>query len=56
MTLIKFIQTKIKAWFEIVYTELNYVNEWFIRNRLSINAGKTKYLYFHEQVHMIVFH
>ena len=39
----------IKVLFETVNKELHYVNEWFLANKLSINAGKTKYLFFHKQ-------
>ena len=39
----------IKVLFETVNKELHYVNEWFIVNKLSLNAGKTKYLFFHKQ-------
>ena len=39
----------IKVLFETVNKELRYVNEWFIANKLSLNAGKTKYLFFDEQ-------
>ena len=35
--------------FETVNKELHYVNEWFTANKLSLNAGKTKYLFFHKQ-------
>ena len=33
--------------FEIVNKDLHYVNEWFIAN--TLNARKTKYLFFHKQ-------
>ena len=36
----------IKVLFETVNKELHYVNEWFLANKLSHNAGKTKYLFF----------
>ena len=29
--------------------ELNEISEWFRANKLSINAGKTKYIFFHKQ-------
>ena len=48
MTLIFFILTKTKVLFETVNKELRYVNEWFLANKLSLNAGKTKYLFFHK--------
>ena len=35
--------------FETVNKELHYVDEWFIANELSLNAVKTKYLFFHKQ-------
>ena len=38
----------IKVLFETVSKELRYVNEWFLANKLSLNAGKTKYLFFHK--------
>ena len=38
----------IKILFETVNKELRYVNEWFLANKLSLNAGKTKYLFFHK--------
>ena len=48
MTLIFFILTKTKVLFETVNKELRYVNEWFLANKLSLKAGKTKYLFFHK--------
>ena len=39
----------IKTLFEIANLELQNVNEWFIANKLSLNAEKTKYLFFHKQ-------
>ena len=38
----------IKVLFETVNKELRYVNEWFLANKLSLNAGKTKYLFFNK--------
>ena len=32
--------------FKIANEELNEINEWFRANKLSINAGKTKYIFF----------
>ena len=46
MARIFFILTKTKVLFETVKKELRYVNEWFLANKLSLNAGKTKYLFF----------
>ena len=34
---------------KIANEELNEINEWFSANKLSINAGKTKCIFFHEQ-------
>ena len=39
----------IRVLFETVNKELHYVNKWFLANKLSLNAGKTKYLFFHKQ-------
>ena len=36
----------IKVLFEIVNKKLHYVNAWCLVNKLSMNAGKTKYLFF----------
>ena len=36
----------LKALFETVNNELNLVNDWFIANKLSLNAKKTKYILF----------
>ena len=36
----------INALFKVANEELNEINEWFKANKLSINAGKTKYIYF----------
>ena len=33
--------------FAVVNTELDKICEWFKANKLSLNAGKTKYLIFH---------
>ena len=38
----------IKVLFETANKELRYVNEWFLANKLSLNVGKTKYLFFHK--------
>ena len=35
--------------FKIANEELNEINEWFRTNKLSINAGKTIYIFFHKQ-------
>ena len=35
--------------FKIANEELHEINEWFRANKLSINAGKTKYIFFHKQ-------
>ena len=34
--------------FQIVNSELKLVNEWFLANKLSLNAKKTKYVLFHK--------
>ena len=39
----------VKVLFETVNKEVHYVNEWFVANKLSLNTGKTKYLFFHKQ-------
>ena len=39
----------INTLFKIANEELNEINEWFRANTLSINAGKTKYIFFHKQ-------
>ena len=38
----------IKTLFQIVKSELKLVNEWFLANKLSLNAKKTKYVLFHK--------
>ena len=49
MTLIFFFTNKnIKILFETANKELHYVNEWCLANKLSLNEGKTKYLFFHK--------
>ena len=35
-------QKNIKTLFQFVNTELKLVNEWFLENKLSLNAKKTK--------------
>ena len=39
----------INTLFKIANEELNEISEWFRANKLSINAGKTKYIFFHKQ-------
>ena len=39
----------IKVLFGKVNKELNYVIEWFVANKLSLKARKTKYLFFHKK-------
>ena len=34
--------------FEFVTRELKYINIWFQANKLSLNASKTKYVFFHK--------
>ena len=34
--------------FQIVNSELKLVNEWFLANKLSLSAKKTKYVLFHK--------
>ena len=38
----------IKTIFNTVNLELNKLNEWFKANKLSLNADKTKYTFFHK--------
>ena len=38
----------IKTLFQIVNSELKLVTEWFLANKLSLNAKKTKYVLFHK--------
>ena len=38
----------IKTLFQIVNSELKLVSEWFLANKLSLNAKKTKYVLFHK--------
>ena len=38
----------IKTLFQIVNRELKIVNEWFLANKLSLNARKTKHVLFHK--------
>ena len=39
----------INTLFKIANEELNEINEWLRANKVSINAGKTKYILFHKQ-------
>ena len=39
----------INTLFKIANEKLNEINEWFRANKLSINAGKTKYIFFRKQ-------
>ena len=39
----------IKVLFETFNKELHCVNEWLTANKLSLNAGKTRYLFFDQQ-------
>ena len=39
----------INTLFKIANEELNEINEWFRGNKLSTNAGKTIYIFFHKQ-------
>ena len=39
----------INTLFKIANDELNEINEWLRANKVSINAGKTKYILFHKQ-------
>ena len=39
---------KITTLFQIVNSELKLVNEWFLANKLSLNAKKAKYVLFHK--------
>ena len=36
-----------KTLFQIVNSELKLVTKWFLANKLSLNAKKTKYVLFH---------
>ena len=38
----------IKVMFETVNSELSKIHEWFKANKLSLNTGKTKYMFFHK--------
>ena len=38
----------IKTLFDTVNNELSKIRQWFIANRLSLNAKKTKYAFFHK--------
>ena len=40
----------IKTLFQIVNSELKLVTEWFLANKLSLNAKKTKYVLFHKVI------
>ena len=44
-----YIDKNIKVLFETISKQLQYVNEWFVANKLSLNAGKTKGIFFHKQ-------
>ena len=44
-----YIDKNIKVLFETVSKQLQYVNEWFVANKLSLNAGKAKGIFFHKQ-------
>ena len=37
-----------KTFSQIVNSELKLVTEWFLANKLSLNAKKTKYVLFHK--------
>ena len=39
--------SNIDTLFKTVNKELNYINEWFKANKLSLNISKTKYTFFH---------
>ena len=39
----------INTFFKVANEELNENNEWFRANKLFINAGKTKYIFFLKQ-------
>ena len=39
----------INTLFKIANEELNEIDEWFRANKLSINARKTKYIFFHKK-------
>ena len=41
--------SNIDTLFKTVNKELNYINEWFKANKLSLNISKTKYTFFHPQ-------
>ena len=49
MTLTYSIHTAISTLFKTVNKELNYINEWFKVNKLSLNISKTNYTFFHPQ-------
>ena len=38
----------INVLFKTFNKKMHCVNEWFLTNKLSLNAGKTKYLIFHK--------
>ena len=43
-----FSQHDIKTLFDTVNNKLSKIRQWFIANRLSLNAGKNKYTFFHK--------
>ena len=43
-----FSHKNIKIMFETVNKELNRIHKWFKANKLSLNSGKTKYMFFHK--------
>ena len=47
-TNLSYSHSNIKTLFQIVNTELVYLNEWFRCNILSLNTDKTKYTFFHK--------
>ena len=45
----------IRALFETVNQEVSQINDWFIANKLSLNAEKTKYMLFHKLTDLKIF-
>ena len=43
-----FLHHDIKTLFDTVNNELSKIRQWFIANRLSLNAKKAKYTFFHK--------